>query len=109
MISKCTGTAQSPTATDYTIANLTDYGTASLTSFPYCKCNEYRCAASPYTLSLTSQKNITATSVEFCFTIQYVGCSIPSSCCSQEVNDVGKIEFSSGKACVEKAVKVLLG
>ena len=33
---------------------------------------------------------------QFCFKLNYVGCAIASPCCLKEVNDVSKIEFSSG-------------
>jgi hypothetical protein len=72
-------------------------GVAALAIFPYCKCLEYRCGASPYKLQLSSVKNMSATEAEFCFAFDYVGCAIASPCCLKEVNDVGKVEFASGK------------
>lgn len=77
-----------------------DYQTAdtvaALAAFPYCRCDEYRCGAAPYKLVPTTNQMLANGRVQVCFKLTFVGCQINSACCQLIVNDVGKVEFSSG-------------
>lgn len=70
--------------------------TAELATFPYCRCDEYRCGAAPYKLVPTTNQVLGNGRVQVCFTLTFVGCVINSVCCQRMTNDVGKVEFSSG-------------
>lgn len=82
------------------LAQAQDYSTpgttAALASFPYCRCDEYRCGAAPYKLLPTTNQMLANGRVQVCFKLTFVGCQINSACCQLIVNSVGKIEFSSG-------------
>ncbi|KAG1658458.1 hypothetical protein FOA52_005622 [Chlamydomonas sp. UWO 241] len=70
--------------------------TAALAVFPYCRCDEYRCAGGPYEVVPTVVENVTADTMRMCWKFVYKGCQINSPCCQKQIDDVDKIEFDSG-------------
>ena len=71
--------------------------TAALLTFPYCRCDDYKCSSGPYKLVPTSLTPATPTVSVMCFTFQFTGCGLAAtSCCRKIMNDVSKIEFSTG-------------
>lgn len=67
-----------------------------LAVFPYCRCDEYRCAAGPYEVVPVQEENVTADIMRMCWKFVYKGCAINSPCCQKQTDDVDKIEFDSG-------------
>lgn len=70
--------------------------TAALAIFPFCRCDEYRCAGGPYEVVPVQVENVTADTMRMCWKFVYKGCQINSPCCQKQTDDVDKIEFDSG-------------
>lgn len=73
---------------------------AHLAVFPFCRCDEYRCGASPWEIVPISVENVTTDRYEdmmvMCWEFLYKGCDIQSDCCERMKDDVDKIEFDAG-------------
>ncbi|KAG2454484.1 hypothetical protein HYH02_001502 [Chlamydomonas schloesseri] len=74
---------------------------AGTVRFPYCSCDTYDCACSPYNVTLASTANV-ANSKRYCYQIGYVGCPTNRPCCLALQQNVDKIAFTTSAACQKK-------
>jgi hypothetical protein len=63
--------------------------------FPYARCKDYSCSASPVSLQLASQTQAPDDN-QVCFSIVDNGCSSSNSCCGALADKIGKLDFSMG-------------
>jgi hypothetical protein len=68
---------------------------AALGRFPFCQCQDYRCASSPYRLN--SIASPTGRADELCYQVQRVGCSVANPCCGMLLRSFSKVEISTGE------------
>eukprot|EP00798_Chlamydomonas_sp_ICE-L_P032284 gene32284-16851_t len=73
-------------------------GFAELNVFPYCKCTDYRCQASPYLITFESREEITPNQVQMCFRFSPVECFF-NACCEKIYSTLAKVEFEVDNAC----------
>ncbi|PNW77787.1 hypothetical protein CHLRE_10g451752v5 [Chlamydomonas reinhardtii] len=69
--------------------------------FPYCSCDVYDCACSPYNVTMASVTNVVG-GKRFCYQIGYLGCPTNRPCCNALKANVDKIAFTTSAACQKK-------
>eukprot|EP00195_Chlamydomonas_chlamydogama_P007266 CAMPEP_0202900566 /NCGR_PEP_ID=MMETSP1392-20130828/11910_1 /ASSEMBLY_ACC=CAM_ASM_000868 /TAXON_ID=225041 /ORGANISM="Chlamydomonas chlamydogama, Strain SAG 11-48b" /LENGTH=182 /DNA_ID=CAMNT_0049586981 /DNA_START=178 /DNA_END=723 /DNA_ORIENTATION=- len=95
------------------LASLASYGAAqsapttdaaALLVFPFCVCEDYRCATGPYRLKY-SRRTATATQVSLCFRLRNVGCDPNNVCCQLITQNLAKLEISVDKVCQSQFIR----
>eukprot|EP00798_Chlamydomonas_sp_ICE-L_P016269 gene16269-22449_t len=83
-----------------------DVGYGTLQTFPFCRCDTYRCQASPYSLTYFS-RTVVGNDVQMCFKFDMIGCGgngypmngVDTSCCKMITDHMEKAEFEVDNVC----------
>eukprot|EP00197_Chlamydomonas_leiostraca_P002086 CAMPEP_0202858430 /NCGR_PEP_ID=MMETSP1391-20130828/971_1 /ASSEMBLY_ACC=CAM_ASM_000867 /TAXON_ID=1034604 /ORGANISM="Chlamydomonas leiostraca, Strain SAG 11-49" /LENGTH=218 /DNA_ID=CAMNT_0049537351 /DNA_START=166 /DNA_END=819 /DNA_ORIENTATION=+ len=108
----CTGFAQELSAEELSDAEASleeglyyssDYDpsneTAAIATFPFCVCDDYRCASSPYRIQ-QQRPQVGSVNTKLCYTFEYLGdVPNPTTCYTKMQTHLEKIELEVDKKC----------